>query len=260
LSKNLSRIPFLFSLITVSVLSGGVIHLMQAHAESHRAQLAVGYCLAVLGVVWIRSLESRLRNAGLPNWAFWPYFLIVFTACFGGHALKVTSGPETLGLFLLLQLPAMLFQSQAAESSQQTYDRVAQPPKKPARPVTPIGAVEFAIYLFLLVNLWNVLHLLLGDVSGFSHVKALRIAMNAGSWLLLAPWFFSVRGRLKALGRLRWTMHFCALTLIPCLLLFYFRELGFLQALILFTVLQIPVIFLRRNWISARFISEDQDS
>jgi hypothetical protein len=150
----------------------------------------------------------------------------------------------------------MLFQSQplAVEPSPL---KVAPAPRKPARPVTPIGAVEFAIYLFLLVNLWNVLHLLHIDVSGFVQVKTLRLALDAGSWLLCVPWILCVRGRLKALGRLRWAMHFCAFTLIPCLLLIYFEEMRFLQALILFTVLQIPAILLRREWISARFISED---
>lgn len=256
MSKNLSRIPFLISLIAVAALSAGAMLLLKAHAESHHAQLAVGYCLVILGVVWIRSLGSRLMDAGLPRWAFWPFFLIVFTACLGGHLMKKITGPETLGLFLLLQLPAMLFQSQplAVESLPQT---VAPAPKKPARPVTPISAVEFAIYLFLLINLWNVLHLLFSDVSAFTHVKALRIGLDGASALLLIPWFFSLRGRLKALGRAHWTMHFCAFTLIPCLLLFYFREMRFLQALILFATLQIPAIFLRREWISARFIPED---
>jgi hypothetical protein len=258
LSKHFSRALFLISLVLVAVLGAGAMHLLQAHAGSHHAQLAVGYCLAILGVFWIRSLERRLIDAGLPRWSFWPYFLVVFTACFGGHTLKIISGPETLGLFLLLQLPAMLFQSQplAAESLPQAG---APALRKPVRPVAPISAVEFTVHLFLLGNLWNVLHLLYSDVSGFTHVKTLRIALNAGSWLLLTPWFFSVRGRLKAMGRLRWTMHFCALTLIPCLLLYYFREMRFLQALVLFGVLQIPVILLRREWISARLIPEDQD-
>jgi hypothetical protein len=215
----------------------------------------VQFSLVLLGVFWIRSLESRLADAGLPRWSFWPYFLIVFTACFGGHALKTISAPETLGLFLLLQLPAVLFQSQPAPAH--TDVDTSQALKKPARPVTPIGAVEFSIYLFLLVNLWNVLHLLQSDVSGFAHAKTLRLALLAGSWLLCVPWFYSVRGRFRALGWMRWTMLFCALTSLPCLLLFYFRELHFLQVLILFTALQLPAIFLRRKGIPARVIYED---
>jgi hypothetical protein len=64
---------------------------------------------------------------------------------------------------------------------------------------------------------------------------------------------------MQALHRVRWTMHFCALTLVPCLLLFYFRELRFPQALLLFAILQIPVIFLRLEWIPPRLIPEDQE-
>ena len=257
MSKNLSRIPFLFSLIVVAALSAGAMLSLKSHAGSHRAEYAVGYCLVLLGVFWIRSLGSRLADAGLPSWTFWPFFLIIFTACLGGHLMKKITGPETLGLFFLLQLPVMLFQSQlvAAEPSPQ---KVEPARRKPARPITPIGAVEFAIYLFLLVNLWNVLRLLLIDVSSFDQVKNLRIGLASASVLLLIPWIFSIRGRLKALGRARWTMHFCALTLIPCLLLVYFRELRISQALILFTILQIPIILLRREWIFARLIPEDQ--
>ena len=120
MSKHLSRISFLVSLMLIAALSAAAMRLLAAHAERHHAQLAVGYCLVILGVVWIRSLGSRLTDAGLPSWTFWPYFLIIFTACFGGHVMKKISGPETLGLFLLLQLPAMLFQSRplAVESPQ----------------------------------------------------------------------------------------------------------------------------------------------
>ncbi|MFZ1086133.1 MAG: hypothetical protein WAN35_14305 [Terracidiphilus sp.] len=257
-SKYFGRILFLLSCLFTAGLTGEAVLLLRAHPESHRGLLLVQFSLVLLGVFWIRSLERRLAEAGLPRWSFWPYFLIVFTACFGGHVLKKINGPETLGLFLLLQLPAFLFQSQHAPA--QIGVGVAPVQRKPSRPGVPVGAAEFSIYLFLLFNLWNVLHLLHGDVSGFEHVKALRLTLDAGSWLLIVPWFFSVRGRMKALGRLRWTMHFCALTLIPCLMLFYCKALHFIEALILFTALQIPTVFLRREWISAKLIPEDQDS
>ena len=255
LSKRLGRLPFLISLIGVAALGFCALRLLQAHSDSRHAHFAVGYCLVILGVVWVRSLESRLQDAGLPRWVFWPFFLIVFTACLGGHLAKIITGPETLGLFLLLQLPAILFQSHSTPTP--TGGEVAPVEQKPARPIAPISSVEFAIHLFLLINLWNVLHLLYGDVSGFTHGKDLRIALNVGSWLLLAPWYFTIRGRLKVLERARWTAHFCALTLIPCLLLFYFHELHFLPSLILFAILQLPAIFFRRQWISTRWIPKD---
>ncbi len=254
LSKRLGRLPFLISLIGVAALGFCALRLLQAHSDSRHAHFAVGYCLVILGVVWVRSLESRLQDAGLPRWVFWPFFLIVFTACLGGHLAKIITGPETLGLFLLLQLPAILFQSHSAPA--QRGDESEPVKKKPTRPIAPINAVEFAIFLFLLINLWNVLHLLFGDVSGFTHGRALRFALNTGSWLLLVPWYFTIRGRLQALGCARWTAHFCTLTLIPCLLLFYFHELHFFHSLILFAILQLPAIFLERRWISERLIAE----
>jgi hypothetical protein len=93
-----------------------------------------------------------------------------------------------------------------------------------------------------------------------AHLRNWRYALDAGSWLLCVPWFFSVRGRLKALGRMRWTMVFCATVFFPCLLLFYFREISFQWALVLFAALQIPAVLLRRELIPARFFPEDSDS
>jgi hypothetical protein len=201
--------------------------------------MAVGYCLILLGVFWIRSLERRLADAGLPRWTFWPYFLIVFTGCLAAHGLKVTTSPETLALFLLLQLPAVLFESKSAPAElsprsaflEKAFSRFASQNHKPAQPVEPLGALEFAVF-----------------------------ALDAGSWLLCVPWFFSVRGRLKALGRMRWTTILCVLVLVSCLLLFYFRVITFPQAIVLFIVLQIPAVLLRRELIPARFFPEDSDS
>jgi hypothetical protein len=258
MSKQIGRVTFLFSCVLVAGVSGAALRLLQAHAESRRAWMAVGYCLILLGVFWIRSLERRLADAGLPRWSFWPYFLIVFTGCLAAHGLKVATKQETLGLFLLLQLPAVLFESKSATA--ELSPEGVKLPVKPVRPVAPLGALEFAIFLMLIAGLWHVLHLLRGDVGGMAHGRAWRYALDTGSWLLCVPWFFSVRGRLKALGRMRWTMILCAIVLFSFLLLFYFRVLTFSQALVLFVVLQIPMIALRREWISARFFPVDSDS
>ena len=258
LHKQFGRITFLLSCVLVAGLSGAALRLLQAHAESRRAWMAVGYCLSLLGVFWIRSLERRLADAGLPRWSFWPYFLIVFTGCLAAHGLKVATSPETLALFLLLQLPAVLFESKSAPA--ELSPEGVKHPVKPARPVMPLGAVEFAVFVLLIAGLWQVLHLLRGDVGGMAHARNWRYALDAGSWLLCVPWFFSVRGRLKALGWMRSTKVLCAVVLISCLLMFYFREINFPQAIVLFVVLQIPVIFLRRKSISASILPVDQDS
>jgi hypothetical protein len=268
LKKQFGRITFLLSCVLVAGLSGAALRLLQAHAGSRRAWMAVGYCLILLGVFWIRSLERRLADAGLPRWSFWPYFLIVFTGCLAAHGLKVATSQETLELFLLLQLPAVLFGSKSAPAElsprsaflEKAFSRFASQNHKPARPVEPLGAVEFAVFVLLIAGLWQVLHLLRDDVGGMAHSRAWRYTLDAGSWLLCVPWFFSVRGRLKALGRMRWTMVFCAMVFFPCLLLFYFREISFQWAIVLFIVLQIPAVLLRRELIPARFFPEDSDS
>jgi len=154
LSKQIGRITFLLSCVLVAGLSGAALRLLQAHAESRRAWMAVGYCLILLGVFWIRSLERRLADAGLPRWSFWPYFLIVFTGCLAAHGLKVATSPETLGLFLLLQLPAVLFESKSAPA--ELSPEGVKLPVKPARPVAPLGAFEFAVFVLLIAGLWQV--------------------------------------------------------------------------------------------------------
>jgi hypothetical protein len=258
----MGRIRFLLSLALIAVLGDAVLRLWRPHASSPRATMLLEYCLVLLGVFWIRSLERRLRDAGLPRWCFWPYFLIVFTACFAVHALRFANLPQTIALFFLLQLPAILFQSAPAPAGLLPESANAATPQKskPARPVAPLGAVEFAIFLLLIAGLWQVLHLLRGDVGGLPHSRALRLALDAGSVLLCLAWFFSVRGRLKSLGRARWTLAFCAAVLAICLLPLAFRLLSFPLAIALFVALQIPVVFLRREAISARFFPADRDS
>jgi len=116
------------------------------------------------------------------------------------------------------------------------------------------------VYVVLIAGLLHVLHLLRIDVSGMAHSRALKLAIDAGSGLLCMLWIFSARGRLKALGQMRWTLVFCSIVLIPCLLLFALRVISFPHALVLFVVLQIPAVLIRREFTLARFLPADEDS
>jgi hypothetical protein len=247
--------------VFVAVLCGVALYLLHAHAESHRALLAVAYGFVILGVFWLRSLESRLMDTGAPRWCFWLHFLIVFTGCLAAHGLKITNSLETLALFLVLQLPLAFWPGKKAQTGllPENASLSASRPRKPSRRVTPLGAFEFAVYLLLIAGLWYVLHLLRGDVSGMAMAQNLRHALDAGSGLLCVLWIFSARGRLKALGRTRWTMVFCSIVLIPCSLLFALRVISFSHALFLFVALQIPVVLIRRESIPARFLPVDTD-
>jgi hypothetical protein len=258
----MGRIKFLLSLALIAVSGGALLRLWRPHAESPRATLLLEYCLALLGVFWIRSLERRLRDAGLRRWCFWPYFLIVFTACFAVHALQFANLPRTIGLFFLLQLPAILFESAPEPSGllSGSASALAPPNSKPARPITPLGPVEFVIFLLLIAGLWQVLHLLSGDMSIMPHARVWKLSLEAAPVLLGLPWFFSVRGRLKSLGWERWTLLFCAAVLAICLLPLAFRLIGYPLAILLFAALQIPAVFLRRKAISAGFSPAGRDS
>ncbi|MGA3373371.1 MAG: hypothetical protein ABSC48_16570 [Terracidiphilus sp.] len=384
-AKQMGRITYLLSSVAIAVLCGAAVLLLRSHPESRHVLLAAQCCLAVLAVIWIRSLESRLQDAGLPRWSFWPYFLLVFTLCFGAHA-KGMGGPRTLALFLLLQISALLLQSQPASGESllrgagheaarkypeflrpvgrflfllrvvllaafgaallhlvqrtsagvarwemclalavlgfvwiynvegraldaqlpswvpatycmaapglcflpflfhrvslptalalfivlqiptvflQSRTVLAEPPSpssKWLRPGEPIGSLDFAVYTLLIAGLWHVLHLLRGDAGGGHWARVIEVALDAGSLSLCLAWVVSVKGRLKDLRLTRWYIDSCFIVFILCLLPFAFRILTFSHALILFVVLQIPAIFIRREFIPASFSPGDSNS
>jgi hypothetical protein len=176
--------------------------------------------------------------------------------------LKIVDGPEILALFIALQIPLAVWPGKPAPSEllAEGANLSASQTRKPARKVTPIDALEFAVYVLLIAGLLYVLHLLRIDVSGMPHSRALKLALDAGSGLLCVLWIFRVRGRLKALGQMRWTLVFCSIVLIPCLLLFALRVINFPHALELFVALQIPAVLIRRESTLARFLLADKDS
>jgi hypothetical protein len=268
----MGRITFLLSCLLVVFLSGVALRLTHSHPGSKRVLFAAGYGVALLGVFWTRSLESRLKDAGLPRWTFWPYFLIVFTGCLGALALKFTNSLETLGLFLVLQLPALVFSGNPAPAvslpqgtnAQKTPPAPTPKKAKPARPITPLGAIEFAVYVVLIAGLAFVLHLLRGDLAGLAMPRAWRIALDVTSALLGVPWILCVRGRFRSLGLTYWYPAFCSFVLVACVLLFALGVINFQHALILFAVLQIPAVILRREFIPAGLVeveaSEEVDT
>jgi hypothetical protein len=229
-----------------------------AHPGSKRVVAVAGYGLVILGVFWTRCLESRLKDAGLPRWTFWPYFVVVFTGCLGALALRFTNTMETIGLFLVLQLPALVFSGNPTASDEAVARRVSpdSAPKRrePARLITPIGAIEFAIYVALIVGLAYVLHLLRGDVAALGKPRALRIALDVATALLAVPWILCARGRFRSLGLTYWYPAFCSIALVACVSLFALGVINFQRALILFGVLQLPPVVLRREWFPARLI------
>jgi hypothetical protein len=259
------RYRFLIASVGIALVGGLALRLAQPHMESRRVVVALQFCLVVLGVFWVRSLGWRLEDAGWPRWVFWPWFLVVFTGLFAAHALKLLNSKEMLVLFLFSALVTVFLPSQRApgaalESPEEAYRKTIERRRVQAQKVAPLGALEFAWYILLLAGNGYVLHLLWGDAIGFAHVRLFRYGIDATYVLLCVLWGLSVRGRLRALGLMHWTMGFCCIVLAACLLTLYYDLLTFMYTLLLFIAFQLPAVFLRQELIPGRVSSLDSDS
>jgi hypothetical protein len=380
-SKQMGRITFLLSSLVVAVACGVALQLLLDHVENRRVTYVVAAGLIFLGVFWIRSVERRLMDAGLPRWVFWPYFFTIFAVCAAVHVLRLLDNPHTLILFFALQIPTVFLESKPASGSREerrsypaynhpvgqflfllrvllvvafwaalfrlqaaagwglalwemrlgllilafawmynvegrlmdaglprwcsvlyclivpalclvpvcfqvTKDayplalalfaalqipavlfyrktpRAAEPStpnlqQEAAGQLDPVGGFEFATRILILAGLLCVLHLLRGD-TGFGRIAwALDAALDAASVFVCVLWAVSVKGRLKTIGRTRSSLDLCALVLAACLLAVAFARASFSQALVLFVILQLPVVLVRRESILARALLAD---
>ena len=262
LHLQMERIRFLLSLALIVVLGGAALYLLQLHAGSKRVFFVAGYALAVLGVFWVRSLGQRLSDAGWPRWAFWPYFLFVFTGSLVMHFLKIGDALQVLVAFVALQIPAALWRkrSEGTESVEQAIlvAHAASPNEKNGKTSQPVSGFEFAVYAVLIAGLWDVLHLLRGDVTGHDS-RIFQGAIDLGSGVVAVGWIVSVHERLRALEKARWTLDFCVVAVAACLVPFAFKRIDFRQMLVLFIVLEAPLFFARRKVVSAKFLPNNQD-
>ena len=396
--KQIGRLTFLLSSACVAGLSAGALLLQQSHPDSNRVAAAVKISLVLLGVFWVRSLERRLADAGLPRWCFWPYFLAVSVACAGVHARGILGVPETLAFFVLVQIPTVLFPSKPgwlhqgaiqAGSRGESYPDYKRPVGRfqfllrvlliatlfaalsqlargagageamwemrigivlfafvwiysvegrvldaglpgwlsipyclilpgvcvlphalkiidlravlalfvvlqiptiffrsraldavpaadgasekensrmsavhegqPVRPAMRLGGFEFAVYILLIAGLWYVLHLLRGDVEGGPMSWALVSGLDAGALFVCVLWVISVKGRLRDAGLRPWAIDFCLIVFAASLLPLAFGVARFPLALVVFAVLQIPAVVVRRGQIPSRFVPIDAD-
>lgn len=234
------RINYLLSSVAIVGLFGVLLRLRQSDAESMQFSFVLQCGLIVLAVAWLRLLERRLADAGLPRWAFWPYFLSVFAVCFAAHARQITNGPRTLALFLVLQIPAILLES------------------KPAAGEALPGAARTAVhgypgwlrpagrFLFLLRVL------LMGVFADSFYHLAHRAGHGVARWeiglalvLVCLAWIYNVQARALDSRLPGWIPAFYCLAAPGMCVLPVLLHLGGLRtALALFLVLQIATVYL----------------
>jgi hypothetical protein len=242
LFKQIGRLTFLLSSASVAVLCGVALGVQQSHPDSRHVALAFECGLALLGVFWIRSLERRLIDAGLPRWSFWPYFLLVIAACFGVHALRNLDVPHTLAFFVALQIPSVLFPSKPA----------------PARPLapgagqagasgypyseynSPVNRFQFLLRVLLVAALFIALFHLGQKTDPGTALWEMRIGLVLPALI----WIYSVEGRVMDAGLPRWlSIPYCLILPGACFLPVFLEKVSLHVALPLFVVLQIPTIF-----------------
>jgi hypothetical protein len=114
--KPVRPLMFMCRVLVLTALYVGVIQL-----KAELGGRAPDYVMDVLRFIpmllWVQDVEGRLRDAGMPRWTMWPYFLVTCFGCIFLHLYHVVSGPATLVLFILLQVPLALMKSRAKSPS-----------------------------------------------------------------------------------------------------------------------------------------------
>lgn len=244
LFKQIGRLTFLVSTAGAAILCGAALFLLQIHPDSGRLGAAVRLGLVLLGVFWIRSLERRLMDAGLPRWSFWPYFLAVLAACAGAHMHWILDGPSTLAFFVIVQVPTVLFPSKPMSGGPMPKGGVEAggPDLQYPEYNRPVGRFEFLLRVLLI-------GVLFGELFQLAREAAPGLApweMRVGVVLVVLVWNFSVEGRLMDAGLpRRLSIPYCLILPGLCALPHFLKNVNLDVALALFVALQVPTIFFR---------------
>ena len=103
-------IGFLRSLLALACVWVPLIYLDVTSTDSLQRLVAhLGYLF--VGILWIFVVISRLEDTGYSSeWTLISYLLIISTACLAPMSLWGFNGYESLGIFLLIQLPMVRYQ------------------------------------------------------------------------------------------------------------------------------------------------------
>ena len=252
LFKQVGRLTFLLSTAFVAVVCGGALFLLEAHPDSERLGAGVRLGLVLLGVFWVRSLESRLADAGLPRWCFWPYFLAVLAACGGAHVRGMLDGLETLAFFVAVQIPTVLFPSKPMSDGPML--KAGAPGEAYPEYNRPVGRFQFLLRVLLIAALFDaLLQLARGAGPGLALWE-----MRIGIVLFALVWIYSVEGKVMDAGLPRWiSIPYCLILSGAIVLPHLLKLINLDVALALFVVLQFPTVFFRSRTVSVGQTSMD---
>ncbi len=265
LSHN-NRVSFTVSVFLV-VFFLGVLNTLSANTNFEIELLALDLLSCFLFFIWFIFLGMRLGEAGLSHWHK-NTFLLVVAACSLPYAYKFTDFPQTLALFVVLQIPFFFARKKPASTGaapeaaspgpvmdgagpeaamdgemladEETASRLQDKDRPKSRPIGPVG---FLYALVAIACLWLVL-IRLNEASGHGlgvWIARVGYAVLGFLWLGFAILRFKDAG---LFGRGHFGPYWIAVSgasLLPLMLGF---TNGY-ESLAIFVVIQIPTVFLR---------------
>ena len=256
------RFQFLLRVLLIAALFAALLQLARGAGQGIETwEMRLG--IVLFAFVWIYSVEGRVMDAGLPRWLSIVYCLILPGVCVLPRFLNIISLHVALALFVVLQIPTILFRSRTVyagpvglnDSGQEAHGLRVVGKDKPVRQGVRLDGIEFAVYTLLIAGLWYVLHLLRGDAGFGTMSLAVCLALDAGSMFLGILWSICVSGRLRDADLHDWTVEFCLVVFAASVLPLAFGVIEFPVALVVFAVLQAPAVFIRHGSVSAKFSS-----
>lgn len=266
-NNPVGRFQFVLRVVLIGALFATLLQLARAAGPGVAAwEMRAG--IVLFAFVWILSVEGRVMDAGLPRWVSIAYCLILPALSALPHFLSMFNLHVALGLFVVLQVPTIYFESRTARSGptalvadeQDANGSPSMRESKPVRPDPSLDGIEFAVYTLLIAGLWYVMHLLRGDAGRGAMSWAPDLALDSGALFLCILWMMCVTGRLRNAGLRLWAVDFCLFILAASLLPLAFGLVSFQGALLVFAALQIPAVFIPRGSKSTRALSVQADS
>jgi uncharacterized membrane protein YhaH (DUF805 family) len=266
-NRPVGRFQFVLRVVFIGALFTALLQLAREAGPGVAAwEMRAG--IVLFAFVWILSVEGRVMDAGLPQWFSIPYCLLLPAVSALPHFLKIFNLDVALLLFVILQVPTIFFNSRPPRGGPSAQDANMQEAtvstalhgSQAARPDPSLDGVEFAVYTVLIAGLWYVMHLLRGDAGLGPRSWVPDLGLDTGALLLCVLWTICVAWRLRNVGLPSLAVDFCLFILATSLLPLALGVISFPVSLLIFAVLQIPAVFMRRKTMPTGDLSVQADS